>query len=100
MPENDFTVYCIRGINDFGLNTTFEKKRTKCKPLLIGSIYRPQYSSLDTYLADFENQLQKVDHSKSEIALMGDFNVDLLSKSRPKGFSQPVRGFLLSNDFD
>ena len=58
------------------------------------------YNSLDKYLADSEDQLQKVDHNKTEIVSMGNFNVDMLSKTGPKGFSQPVRGFLLASDLD
>ena len=77
-----------------------EINRPKSKPLVIGSIYRPPDATLDTYLSDIEDQLHKLDHTKTEIAIMGDFNVDMLSKSRPKTKRQSVRNFLLANDLE
>ena len=77
-----------------------EINRTKSKPLVIGSIYRPPDATLDTYLSDIEDQLHKLDHTKTEIAIMGDFNVDMLSKSRPKTKRQSVWNFLLANDLE
>ena len=72
--------------------------RPKSKPLIIGGIYRPLDATLDTHLSDFEDQLQKLDHTKTEIAIMGDFNVDMLSG--PKTTRQSVRNFLLANDLE
>ena len=72
--------------------------RPKSKPLIIASIYRPLDATLDTYISVFEDQLQKFDHTKIEFAIVGDFNVDMLSMSRPKTMRQSVCRFLSAND--
>ena len=55
--------------------------RTKCKPLLIGCVYRPPDQNVDDFLKNLESSLAEVETS-TEIMVLGDFNIDFLPTKR------------------
>ena len=56
---------------------------SKCKPLLIGFIYRPP-SSLVSWYYIFEHQLDIASKIKSHLIVLGDFDVNILVNSESK----------------
>ena len=82
-------IYCHEGMNyssrdDLKGNNEaiwIELHCTKCKPLIIGCIYRPPSQPIDEFLTDVDNSLQRVNNRHAKV-LLGDFNVDSLKKSR------------------
>ena len=71
------------------------------KNLIIGNIYRPPRENIDNYQI-FINDLNKVFneflHSHSEVALVGDFNIDLL-KFKEKAIINEYLNTILSNGY-
>ena len=55
--------------------------QTKCKPLLIGCVYRPPDQNVDDFLKNLEGSLAEVETS-TEIMVLGDFNIDFLPTKR------------------
>ena len=53
--------------------------RTRCKPLIIGCIYRPPNQQVDKFLEDFNNSLAGIESHFDKI-IFGDFNIDYLTK--------------------
>lgn len=53
-----------------------EIKRPYCKCLTLCSAYRPGDQNIDEFIFDLENGLKDIDMDKSEVILMGDWNVD------------------------
>ena len=45
---------------------------------VVGSIYRPHNSTLDSFSIDFEKVLNLTSKSKAEYIFAGDYNIDLL----------------------
>ena len=56
--------------------------RTRCKPLIIGNIYRPPNQSVDNFLDNLSASLSGIDPNSDKV-LLGDFNVNF-STSRKK----------------
>lgn len=55
--------------------------RTRCKSLVIGSIYRPPTQSIDIFVNNLNDSLTKIDSDSDKIVL-GDFNIDFNSNRR------------------
>ena len=72
--------------------------RPKCKPFIIGHVYKPPDVALDHCIRDLESALHFLESSKIEIALLGDFNVDMKSSTKTKGQQQELHSFLVVND--
>ena len=53
--------------------------RTRCKPLIIGCVYRPPNQQVDKFLEDFNNSLAGIESHFDKI-ILGDFNIDYSSK--------------------
>ena len=64
--------------------------RLKCKPFIIGHVYKPPDVALDHCIRDLESALHFLESSKIEIALLGDFNVDMKSSTKTKGQQQEL----------
>ena len=61
--------------------------RTRCKPLVVGCLYRPPNTSIDGFLEQFNDSLSKIDSSYSEI-ILGDFNIDFLNSKEKNANSE------------
>jgi hypothetical protein len=73
-----------------------EITRSKCKPLLIASAYRRPDFSEKTFFYSINSSLAKVTGNHHEIAILGDFNLDQLSKANsPKRL---VKSFEIEHD--
>ena len=72
--------------------------RPKCKPFIIGHVYKPPDAALDHCIRDLESALYSLESSKVAIALLGDFNVDMKSSTKTKGQQQELHSFLVVND--
>ncbi len=55
----------------------------KCKPCIIGSVYRTQLHK-DAFIESFRDVLDLVSDEDKEIYILGDFNCDILTKTRSK----------------
>ena len=55
--------------------------QTRCKPLIIGCIYRPPNQQVDKFLEDFNNSLAGIESHFDKI-ILGDFNIDYSSKKK------------------
>ena len=53
--------------------------RIRCKPLIIGCVYRPPNQQVDKFLGDFNNSLAGIESHFDKI-ILGDFNIDYSSK--------------------
>ena len=70
-----------------------EIRLPKTRPLLIGSVYKSPSADAQ-HLIDFQDNISKAPESGLETIILGDFNLDLLSKrkdSSTKQFSQFMR---------
>ena len=71
-----------------------ELKRPKWKPMVIGSIYRPPDEDADQSITAMDSMLHVIDMSKTELVILGDFNIDL-SPRRDKRLQNFCEHFLL-----
>ena len=55
-------------------------KQPNSKTILIGNIYRPPQGNIENFIQVLENSFTNIDLSKTELYLMGDFNIDMLDK--------------------
>ena len=62
---------------------------TRCKPLIIGCIYRPPNQQVEKFLEDFNNSLAGIESHFDKI-ILGDFNIDYPSKKK-RNANQPDR---------
>ena len=69
----------IEGVEDLFIETI----DTKFKNKVIGVIYRPPSNSLETFLDNLDNCLEKITVENKDNYLVGDFNIDL---SEPHNF--------------
>ena len=70
--------------NDFHNNNEaiwIQVNRSRCKPLIIGCIYRPPNQQVDKFLEDFNNSSAGIE-SHSDKIILGDFNIDYSSKKK------------------
>lgn len=54
------------------------------KTLIIGVIYRPPDSDLNTFLLEFDKLLYHINDSKKECIILGDFNIDIAKNDTSK----------------
>ena len=59
-------------------------KQNHSKIILIGNMYRPPQGDVDIFIQYLENVFDDIDLDKTEIFLMGDFNIDFLDKKDVK----------------
>lgn len=59
--------------------------RTRCKPLIIGNVYRPPDQPVDTFLDNLNESLSRID-STSDKVLLGDFNIDFSVQQKNANF--------------
>ena len=55
-----------------------EISHSKFGKKVIGAVYRPHNSTLDTFSIDFENVINLTSKSKIEYIFAGDYNIDVL----------------------
>ena len=72
-------------------------ERPRCKPMIIGTFYRPPDFDPYKFIEALSNSFTNLDTTKSDIVIMGDFNVDFSSKKGSK-LQQSFKSFLLSYD--
>ena len=53
-----------------------EIKRTKCKPVIIGCVYRAPDLDLAVFVSYMGNISPKIDFANLDVIILGDFNVD------------------------
>ena len=53
-------------------------KQPHNKLILIGNIYRPPQGSMERFIQVLENSLLQIDMTKTELYIMGDFNIDMM----------------------
>ena len=54
---------------------------SKNKNMIIGTIYRPPTSDVDTFINQIDSVLNKISQENKHIYLMGDYNLDLVNKT-------------------
>ncbi len=74
-----------------------ELKRPKCKPMIIGTIYRPPDKDVDQIIAAMDCVTNVIDMSKTEFAILGDFNIDF-GPQKDKRLRKTLLTFLVAND--
>ena len=52
--------------------------------MVIGNIYRPPQGNIDNFTQVLEDTLNSIDLNRTELYLMGDFNIDMLDKNFDK----------------
>ena len=72
-------------------------ERPRCKPMIIGTFYRPPDFDPYKFIEALSNSFTNLDTTKSDIVIMRDFNVDFSSKKGSK-LQQSFKSFLLSYD--
>ena len=50
------------------------------KTILVCNLYKPPQGNIDNFIGLLEEQLVSLDLNKSEVTLMGDFNIDIKEK--------------------
>lgn len=58
-----------------------EVSMSKNKNMIIGTIYRPPTSDVDTFINQIDSVLNKISQENKHIYLMGDYNLDLVNKT-------------------
>ena len=56
-------------------------KQDHCKPIVIGSFYRPPQGNVDSFITYLEETLLQIELDHNEVFLMGDLNIDFLDKN-------------------
>lgn len=81
------TSYCIRpDLLDESIESyLIEINRPNCKALFLWNVYTAPDLSLETFLDGLKSKIVFLP-SSAEVCLLGDFNVDFLSKQRPHGY--------------
>lgn len=59
-----------------------EIKRPKCKQMILCSSYRPDHENIDGLISNLADSPNNIDTEKSDIVLVGDFNVDYSTKNQ------------------
>ena len=72
-------------------------ERSRCKPMIIGTFYRPPNFDPYKFIEALSNSFTNLDTSKNEFVIMGDFNIDFSSKKGSK-LQRSFKSFLLSHD--
>lgn len=72
-------------------------KRPKCKPMVIGIIYRPPDKNVGQIIAAVDCVINAIDMSKTDLAILGDFNIDF-SPQKDKRLQKTLRTFFVAND--
>ena len=73
-----------------------EITRSKCKPLLIASVYRRPDFGENPFFVSINSSLVKVTGSHHEIVILGDLNLDL--RSKVKSVKRLVKSFAFEHD--
>ena len=60
--------------------------RTRCKPLIIGNVYRPPDQPVDIFLDNLNDSLSRIDSTNDKV-LLGDFNIDFSVQQKNANFS-------------
>ena len=53
-------------------------KQPHTKLILIGNVYRPPQGNMEKFTQVLENSLLQIDMTKTELYIMGDFNIDMM----------------------
>ena len=89
--RNDIKLDCL------DCESCFIEVQTKIRPLIIGSIYRPPNSDINTFVSSLEKLLKEIKLEKNKHVVVGlDHNLDLLKSSIHKPTSLFVE-MLLDN---
>ncbi|XP_066019612.1 uncharacterized protein [Pocillopora verrucosa] len=86
-------IYCRESLNFTGQEDLMNANesvwikinRTRCKPLIIGNVYRPPDQPVDTFLDNLNESLSRID-STSDKVLLGDFNIDFSVQQKNANF--------------
>ena len=66
----------------------FGKSDLSSKPVIVGILYRPPGSDLEEFCSEFNLILTKLKNERSNVYIMGDFNINLLNVERHAGTSE------------